>query len=200
MAIGYSALVRWAKVLLPAGAVVTVVAIFLAGRSGDTGESLLSARDLATLGAGLRLEAPRFSGQTPAGEPYSVRADWASPDGPNPGRVTLHRPEGQIETRDGRRLTGEAKEGLFLREADRLVLTGRVRLESRDGYAFAGPRLDIDLAGRTARSSEPVRLTGPEGSLEAGAMRIDQGRPGAGAARIFFDEGVRVVFIPREAR
>lgn len=197
---GYSRLVRWMKVALPLGALVTMAAIFLLGRSFDTGESLLSPQDLAALGAGLRLEAPRFAGRTPAGEPYAIRADWAEPESAVPDRIRLHRPEGGIETEDGREIAGRADTGLLVRSINRLALNGNVRLDTSDGYAFRSRRVVIEFSERVARSDDPVTLTGPEGRLEAGSMRIEQGRPGRSEARISFEQGVRVVFIPREAR
>jgi len=197
---GYSRLVRWMKVVLPVAALVTVGAIFLTGRGFDSGESLLSPADLATLGAGLRLETPRFTGRTEAGEPYTVRAAWAEPDGAVPDRITLDRPEGEIDTADGRRLSGRADAGLLERREDRLTLRGGVVIETSDGYRFASERLALDFRARTAHSPVPIIATGPAGRIEAGAMRILRGEAGADEARIFFEAGVRVVFIPEAAR
>ena len=94
---GYTGMVRWLKILLPVAALLMVGAIFLVGRGLDEGESLLSPEELATLGAGLKLDSPRFSGRTAAGEAYVVRAEWALPDSAMPETVELHRPEGEID-------------------------------------------------------------------------------------------------------
>jgi len=185
------------KVVLPVAALVTVGAIFLLGRSFDTGEALLSPEDMAALGAGLRLEEPRFTGRTAAGEPYQVTAAWAEPDGALPERIRLHAPAGAIDTADGRRITGSAESGLLLRGDRRLTLDGDVRLATRAGQSFASERLVVDFAARSAESPAAVTITGPEGRLKAGAMRIADGTAGS---RIFFEGGVRVVFIPRSGR
>jgi len=197
---GYSRLVRWMKVLLPVAALLTVGAIFLFGRESGTGEALLSAEDLAALGAGLRLEEPQFTGRTAAGEPYRVTAAWAEPDGALPDRIRLANPAGEIETADGMRISGRAETGVLHRGESRLELAGAVRLETDRGHVFESARLAVALAARRARSPGPVTITGAEGRLEAGRMRISGGAEGANAARIFFEDGVRVVFIPRAGR
>ena len=195
---GYSRLVRLMKVLLPVAALVTVGAIFMVGRSTDTGESLLSAEDMATLGAGLRLEEPRFTGRTAAGEPYRVTARWAAPDSALPRRIRLDRPTGEIALAGGRQVTGSADSGLLLRRRDRLTLTGDVRLNTDRGQTFTSDRLSVNFAERTATSPRAVTVTGPEGRLEAGRMEIERSADGAG--RILFSGGVRVVFIPEASR
>jgi len=197
---GYTGMVRWLKILLPVAALLMVGAIFLVGRGLDEGESLLSPEELATLGAGLKLDSPRFSGRTAAGEAYVVRAEWALPDSAMPETVELHRPEGEIDLADGPRLTAAAKSGELTRSDKRLSLVGSVVIETSDGYRFDSERLVIDFDDATARSPVPVTVEGPSGTIEAGAMRVRRGAEGAGEGRIFFERGVRVVFIPQAGR
>ena len=60
----YSRIVAWAKVLLPLAALALVVTIFLSGREEGELTEIFTPEELATLGAGLKLDNPRFAGVT----------------------------------------------------------------------------------------------------------------------------------------
>ncbi len=75
---------RQLKVLLPIGAVLLIGMIFMFGRERAGVIDAEQAADMAALGAGLRLDNPRFAGVTEDGDPFVVTADWALPDGPSP--------------------------------------------------------------------------------------------------------------------
>ena len=196
----YSRRVRWMKVALPAGAALLVVAIFLAGRETGRQEGLLSPEEIAALSAGLRLERPRFAGRMAGGEPFVLRAAAAEPEGAMPDVIRLEAPDGELTLSDGRLVSARADRGLMRRAEERLELAGGVTITTSDGYRFASERLDLHMGERRAESPVAVRGDGPSGSIEAGRMRLLDGEEGAGAARLFFEDGVRVVFIPRSAR
>lgn len=196
----YSRRVRWMKVALPVGALLLIGAIFLVGRGIEPPDALMSAEELARLSAGMKLERPRFAGRTEAGEPFVIRAVSAEPDGAMPNRIRLDRPDGELSLSDGRLLTGRSATGTMLRLEERLILDGAVTLETSDGYRFEADRLILNLGARRAKSIGPVQGSGPSGTIEAGSMRLDAGPEGGDATRIFFEDRVRVVFIPPEAR
>ncbi len=196
----YSRRVRLFKIALPIISAGLIGAIFVSGRGEHDVTALLTPAEIARLAAGMKLENPRFVGQTEAGEPFVLRAATAEPDGVVADRVLLARPAGEIEIADGRRLTGRSDRGFMLRERERLVLEGGVRLETSEGQRFESERLILRMADRMARSPGPVRASGPSGTLEAGSMRLTRGEDAAAGTRILFEGGVRVVFIPTEAR
>lgn len=198
----YSRLVRWAKVLLPVTALLLVGAIFLIDR--DYEDSFLPPGMAAELGAGMQLENPRFAGVTEAGEPFTVRARRALPDGPVPDLIELDAPEGDIQFGEGTGITVTALKGVMSRAEETLTLSGRVTALSSDGYRAETGRLVIDLENKTALAPGEVRGFGPGGSITAGQMRAAQDvpprAPWSGGTVIRFDGGVTVVFIPGEAR
>lgn len=197
----YSRWVRWMKVLLPLGAVALIAAMFLIPR-GRTDEGLTAAQ-IAALGAGLKLDNPRFTGATDDGEPYEVAAEWALPDGAVPDLIELHRPMGMIETIDHGEVTARADSGLFRREAETLELTGRVVIVTADGYRFETEAAEFDLGAGAMSAPGEVALSGPLGSIDAGSLRAADlgGADGsAGAARIWFENRVRVLIIPESER
>lgn len=195
----YSRFVRVAKWALPIGALAVVATIFLSGRGGDGVDAMLSAEEKARLGAGLRLDNPRFAGTTDAGAPFVLTADAALPDGPMPDEIALERPRGTVTLEDGRTLEARARDGTLFRGSESLVFSGDVTVETTDGYRFSTASVNVDLAARTARAPGPVEGTGPRGSIEAGSMRVLGGPDGADGATVRFEDGVRVLFRPGPA-
>ena len=192
----YSRVVAWMKVLLPLGAVAVIAALFLsAQKSGDLSD-IFTAEELVTLGAGLRLDNPRFAGVTEEGEPYAIRADWALPDSAMPRLVDLERPSAEIELKDGRTIAASAASGRMRREEKTLVLKGGVVLDTSDGYRVESDLIEIDLDAKTANGPGPVIGTGPRGEIQAGSFRASAGKDGERDGKIWFENRVRLVFIP----
>lgn len=194
----YSRLVALMKVALPLGALALIAAIFLSARDRGELTDIFTPEELARLGAGLRLDNPRFAGVTPDGEAYVVRADWALPDSAMPRRIALERPRGEIELEDGRTISMAADEGELDRRAKTATLTGNVTTETSDGYRMATDRVELDFDRRSAWTPGAVTLEGPRGRIEAGTMRAEAGPEGLADGQIWFENRVRVVFIPAE--
>lgn len=185
-----------AKWLLPVGALAVLASIFLSGERRGGVEDLLTVEERARLGAGLRLDNPRFAGVTEGGEPFVLSARAALPDGAMPDVIALEAPRGRLTLGDGRAIEGEAEEGLLRRAADTLTLSGAVRITTSDGYAFGSEVLTLDLESKDTVSPGPVVGTGPRGRIEAGSMTLRGAEGGATDVTVFFEGGVRVLFRP----
>jgi len=192
----YSRVVAWMKVLLPLGAVALIAAIFVTARDKGDLTKIFTAEELATLGAGLRLDSPRFAGVTERGEPFAIRADWALPDSAMPRFIDLERPEGEIELNDGRTIAARAATGQMHRAEKILVLEGGVVLDTSDGYHVETEMVELDLDAKTAIAPGPVIGTGPRGQIHAGSFRAVAGEDSIVAGKIWFENRVRLVFIP----
>jgi lipopolysaccharide export system protein LptC len=192
----YSRVVAWMKVLLPLGAVAVIAALFLSAQKPGDLTDIFTAEELITLGAGLRLDNPRFAGVTEQGEPYTIRADWALPDSAMPRMVDLERPRAEIEMKDGRTIAASAASGQMRREDKILVLEGGVVMDTSDGYQVKTELIEIDLAANTANGTGPVSGSGPRGELQAGSFRVSAGKRGERDGKIWFENRVRLVFIP----
>ncbi len=195
----YSRLVTWMKVALPLAAVALIAVIFLSARDRGDLSDIFTAEELARLGAGMRLDNPRFAGVTDAGEPFVVRADWALPDSAMPRIVDLEEPRGEIELNDGRTIEVAAASGRLDRRRETATLTGGVTLETSDGHRIETGRVRVDFEARTANAPGPITAEGPRGSVEAGSMRAAGGETGLADGQIWFENRVRLVFIPRES-
>lgn len=184
------------KVLLPLAAVAVISALFLSAQKQSDLSKIFTTEELLTLGAGLRLDTPRFAGVTENGEPFAIRADWALPDSAMPRIIDLERPEGEIDMSDGRTIAARSTTGRMHRQQKILVLKGGVVLDTSDGYHAETDLLEIDLSAETAMSPGPVSGTGPAGQIDAGSFRATNGENGSVGRTIWFENKVRLVLIP----
>lgn len=194
----YSRWVRGMKVALPLGALALMAAIFFGARDRGDLNDLFTAEELATLGAGLKLDNPRFAGVTGRGESFTVRADWALPDSAMPLVIALEKPRGEIALADGRKLTGTASTGQILRLERQLILEGSVVLDTSDGYHLETERLELDMESKAVHAPGPVSGAGPNGAIESGSLRVEAAGKAGGPDKIWFENRVRLVFSPGE--
>lgn len=194
----YSRTVNWLKILLPIGAVLLIGLIFLAGRDRFDVNPLEQGFDAAALGAGLKLENPRFAGVTSDGAPFVVTAASALPDGASPDRIELELPEGEVRLDDGMTLTVESVTGEMFRLQELLNLEGDVVLRSSDGYRADAQRVELDMRNRTAFVPGHVVGTGPRGAIEADSLRITQPDPAVRDVTAIFTGNVKVTIQPAE--
>jgi lipopolysaccharide export system protein LptC len=188
--------VRQAKVALAIGAILLIGTLFMFSRERAAVIDAEQAANMAVLGAGLKLDNPRFSGITEDGDPFVVTAEWALPDGATPDRVDLEKPVGELHLADSRVVTVRAATGELFRGEDRLNLNGDVVLETSDGYLARMPRVEVDLASKVVVSPSRMHAAGPRGSIEADRMRLVRGTAKDGTIR--FEGNVRVNWRPEE--
>lgn len=188
-----AAWVRRAKIALPLGAVLLVALIFLAGRPGGDLSELFTPAELAALGAGMKLDQPRFAGVAPGGESYALAADWALPDGPVPDLIDLSRPRGQVTLTDARVIDATADQGRLSRRAETLTLDGAVRIVTSDGYTVLTDAVTLDLAAKSAAAPGRFQIDGPRARIDAGSFRLETQGGDPDTARIWFENHVRVV-------
>ncbi|MEO0429634.1 MAG: LPS export ABC transporter periplasmic protein LptC [Pseudomonadota bacterium] len=194
----YTRFVRVLRVALPIAALGAIAAIFIAGRERAGIDDLLSAEEIARLGAGLRLDEPRFAGTTDDGDPFTIRARTATPDGPLAQEIALDAPTGKLALANGQVLEAVATDGMMYRDEERLTLSGGVEITTSDGYRFNAPNLTLHLATKGAEANGRILGTGPQGSIEADKLTISGAEAGLSGARLYFEGSVRVLFTPDE--
>lgn len=182
------------KIALPIGALVLIGAIFLVGRERAAVFDPGTAAQLAAMGTGMRLDNPRFSGMTEAGDPFVVTAEWALPDGTVPNRIDLEKPIGELQMGE-QTVTVTAASGELYRQDERLSLTGDVVLETSDGYRIETPSVEVDLAAKTAEAPDRLHAAGPRGSIEADRVQVVRGE-GEDEVTLRFEGNVRVNWLP----
>lgn len=153
---------------------------------------LLTDADQKSLQDGLRMVAPSFSGRTEDGEPYTVTADWALPNGPKPTRITLTGITATIVTKDGREAIMTSERGVFFPRRRHLRLSEGVIARTSDGYVMQTPLAEVDLDERLLKAESAIEAEGPRGSIRADSVVASGGE----ARTVTFRGNVRVVFTP----
>lgn len=182
----------WLTLGLGAIAFLPFALVFMQSATHERGALVLTEGDKATLGDGLRMLSPSFTGRARSGEPYVVTADWALPDAPNPNRVTLKGIEATVTLNDGRIATMIASDGAFFPRIERLRLENGVAATSSDGYRLDTDAATINYEARTLRSDGAVQASGPRGAIRADLLEALD----AEDRIVKFIGNVRVVFEP----
>lgn len=185
-------LVRALKIGLPLIALGVFASLFVFNSARFGPGISFDGVDLAALNEGLRLTNPRFTGETNQGEPFTITADWALPDGPRPERVDLSEVEGEINLAGGRVLTIGARAGVLRPETKRVSLTGGVRLTSSDGYDVTADKAAFDPEAEIVTASGDVVAQGAFGVITADDLRVIRAPEPAEGAYIWFENRVKV--------
>ena len=181
-----------AKYGLPLVALATLGAVFVFSGARYDDRVSFDSIDVSALGEGLKLTNPRFTGATSKGEPFTVTAEWALPDGPRPEKVELSNVTGEINLSDGRYVEISALSGLIEPQANILSLIGSVRFKSSDGYEVRAASARLDAKAGVLTGGGPVKVTGPLGRIDAGSVRVERDGPRGPGDYIRFENRVKV--------
>jgi lipopolysaccharide export system protein LptC len=139
----------------------------------------------------LRMDSPRYVGQTGGERPYEVIARSASLDPLQANLVRLDQPEADITLGDDGEVHLVAQNGIYDRDTDKLVLHGGIEVVTSSGYHFITPSARVNLAQGRIRGWEPIEGAGPAGTLSANRFEIQNG-----GDLLRFDGRVRVTVLP----
>lgn len=161
----------------------------------------------ATIGAGVTLgpvsvqgtkitmDRPKLSGFRKDDRRYDVTAEAAFQDVRKPFVIELQTLRGHAVMDDKGALAHlEAATGVFDTQKETLELRRDIRLRTDARQEARLASASIDLKAGTMRSSEPVTVTFPQGSIEAATLEVGQG-----GKTIAFVGNVHAVFTREEA-
>ncbi|HVH01718.1 MAG TPA: hypothetical protein VM891_01970 [Amaricoccus sp.] len=195
----HSRVVAILKVGLPLVALGLLSALFL-GQPDDRlrgeGSVVFAPGDVESLGGGLMIRNPTFTGTTRGQDRFRFSAATVEPDAAPPQRAAITRLTGEFELADGPTITVSAASGDLDIPTQRLDLAGEVDLATSDGYRIRAPKLTLDLRAGSLIAGDAVETTGPLGRIDSGSLRIAAaGRTGE-ARRFSFSDGVRLLYDP----
>lgn len=196
----YSRLVAILKTGLPLLALVLIASMFLVTAEDDfEGGITFTEADLDQLGQGLQIIDPVLTGTTRADDPFRFTAAVVRPDAAPPTRAEIDRLTGRIDFLGGPSVDVAAPEALLDLETDRLTATGRVTVETDDGYTLIADRMTINLALGSLFAEGDVDGTGPMGTITSSTLEVVPAEDD-GNHRVFsFGNGVRLVYNPPHA-
>jgi lipopolysaccharide export system protein LptC len=143
----------------------------------------------------LRMDSPRYVGQTSHNRPYEVTAQSASLDPLAANIVHLDHPFADIALAEGGDVRLMAQNGTYDRDTEKLLLDGGIEVVTSTGYRFVTPSARVNLAQGRIHGLQPIEGDGPTGRLSANRFEITD----AGDV-LRFDGRVKVTVLPQVER
>ncbi len=141
----------------------------------------------------LRMINPQYSGTTPDGDAFSVKADAARQAREDPARIELDTIEATYSNEGLGDVFIRATGGAFHTTEETLTLDGRIAFQSSKGYRLNAGGLFVNFGEGWAKSDSPIVADAPFGNITAaGFDATDDGDKLTfrGPVRMIIDESV----------
>ena len=191
----YSAVVGWAKIILPLCALGLLSTLFLFAR-GQNEPVDIAFSEVQAIAREQRLSAPRFSGVTDDGAILSVSARTATPDSSRPDAITIDDIALKMDNPGGSSLEVTATTGEIDGRAQIARLTGLARLQTSSGFEMETNGLTASLKTGIVTSDGLLEIRAPFGELTAGQVTFEVSAEDSGQ-QMLFTEGVRLLYVPQ---
>jgi lipopolysaccharide export system protein LptC len=150
----------------------------------------VSVGKLTIAGSKLKMEAPKLTGFSKDGQPYTVTAESALQDLKKPGVIELSNIVGRFNA-SGRGTVLNAASGIYDTKADRMHVFGGIDFQSDDGQRGRLSEAFIETKKGHLTTDQPVDLYFRQGTLRGDRMEVfDHGKV------IVFEGDVRMVLHP----
>lgn len=134
---------------------------------------------------------PKLDGFTKDKLPYKMSAERALQQVGNSSVISLEGIDAEIPIGSDMRAQVKAKSGVFDNANRQLKLDSEISLVTSDGMTAKLKSADIDIAGNTMSTSQPVSVENKNGSIVADSMEITDG-----GKIVTFEKRVRLVIQP----
>ena len=175
----HSRWVRFAKIAIPLGAVVTAVAIVLFAYLNPFRKvEGLSVGSIGVNGTNVTMESPKLTGFKKDSRPYEVTASAATQDVRKPNLVELKDLKARIVTDDkGSVARLEASAGVLDTQKEQMNLRQDVRVRTDSGQEAQLRSAFVDFKAGTVVSNEPVTVNIGNGVINAAGLTVsDNGK------------------------
>ncbi|WGT52053.1 MULTISPECIES: LPS export ABC transporter periplasmic protein LptC [Thioclava] len=194
----HTRLVNWAKIVLPLLALALLSTIFLVSRRIDPSAAIPYAKvDVEKLARENAVTRPEYSGVTDTGATLSVTAAMARTQPAQDQGASADQVAAKLTAPDGHVTDLSANEGLFQPNSNRIDLTGKVAMQTSDGYRVNSEKIELQTDSSVLTSPGPIHGTSPFGTLDAGYMQIVPTADGSGHDLVF-KQGVKLVYQPQQ--
>ncbi|WP_155264885.1 LPS export ABC transporter periplasmic protein LptC [Sphingomonas segetis] len=179
-------LVKWTKVILPAGVGVLIAVLALAplGKKSDV-SFILDKKKVENAPERMRVEQARYVGTDNKGQQFTIVANRAIQPSSEVPVVDIRGMFARLALAQGPLLIA-ANQGRYNVDTQKIMIDGPVKVAGAGGYRLATRDVTVDLKQRELTSDGPV----------AGAMRLGQFQAG----RLHADLGDRTVVLDHGAR
>jgi lipopolysaccharide export system protein LptC len=168
-------LVRWSKIVLPAGVgvLIAVLAVAPLDREGDV-SFILDKKKVENAPERMRVESARYTGTDDKGQRFEIVANSAVQRSSEEPVVDIRGMFAQLGLGQGPVRMG-ANQGRYNLDTQQIDITGPIRVLGPDGYRLATRDVNVDLRRRQVVSEGPVSGSMRLGTFEAQQMRADLG-------------------------
>jgi len=168
-------LVRWSKIVLPAGVgvLIAVLAVAPLDREGDV-SFILDKKKVENAPERMRVESARYTGTDDKGQRFEIVANSAVQRSSEEPVVDIRGMFAQLGLEQGPVRMG-ANQGRYNLDTQQIDITGPIRVLGPDGYRLATRDVNVDLRRRQVVSEGPVSGSMRLGTFEAQQMRADLG-------------------------
>jgi lipopolysaccharide export system protein LptC len=193
----HSRLVRFLRVGIPVGVLVSILAVIVVATVLDPLRALaklpINIGGLVVSGTKITMQQPRLTGYTQDSRPYVVNARAAAQDVTKPDVLELDDIRATMDMKDGVQYEVLAQSGLFENKNDKLTLHQKVLVNST-AYQAKLTEAVINMKTGHVVSDKPVEVTMTQGVINANRLEvINSGEV------ILFDKGVVMVLVPTDS-
>jgi len=169
--LGYSRFIKRVKFALPLMALLLIALLF--GWNSFEGNKIIPINEQDVqpkikqeIGKN-ELINPKFESIDAKGQPFRLTADKAVQENKGESDMFLDNPSGIIDLNSGENFSVKSNSGIYRQLEETLDLSDNVILSHSQGYDLYTDVLHVDMAANKAWSKHPVRVTGPEGNIQA---------------------------------
>lgn len=188
----HTRLVRTLRILLPALAVGGILVFWASAHFIPSNlAGLISKAGIDVKSNSVTMEAPHISGFEGTKRAYEVKAARAVQSLDDPKVLTFQQINAHVGLDNAGTAMVDAGTGIYNGNNNTLELDRGISVRTTTGYAAKAKQAMIDLAKGSMQTSQPVEISGEQGTLRAGSMELtDRGK------HVVFRGGVSVTFIP----
>lgn len=198
----HTKIVKAGRIILPAIAIILIISIFsVTNKTSISDGFIFTDAELRELASGQKITSPKFAGVTQSGDAFTLSAEAALPDAPNPSRIELIKPIAQIETRSALTIESSAKEGEINLTQKSATLRDQVTILVSNGFTASAEIVSINFKTGNVSSDGGVVAKGPLGEISAGSFKATQNldiHPNGGHAQLEFYSGVKLLYVPSQ--
>lgn len=181
-------LIAWARIGLPALAVLLTLALFAWPYLSPKQDLTVRFEESAVTDDHARMVNPRFTGNDERERDFLITADSAAQEARGSDRVVLQGLKAELVGRGGEWFAMTSRSGIYDEKRQHLEVAGGFSLFTDRGHEVHGEAGEANLRESWVRSNLPVRGQGPEGQIFANGFRTeDRGNV------LHFLDGVRVI-------
>ncbi|MEP2919576.1 MAG: LPS export ABC transporter periplasmic protein LptC [Sulfitobacter sp.] len=196
----HTRIIAFLKVVLPLAALALLCTLFLLSRAIRTHTTIPFAEtEIQERLRDQQITGPFFSGTTTNGDQMSFSAKKLVTV---LGRIGANRAEDvkvEVKTNSGSTYQMQAQLAELDISDSVATLSGDVSINSSTGYNISTDNLTVTISDTELASTEPIKATGPVGSLTAGSFRIFTPKS-SDSAQMLFSGGVMLVYTPNRTR